>query len=231
MRKTLFLGAAVMLLVACGGKSIKEFTPTEQDKQTAVTVVNDTKGLQALKTNAKDSSALGAFAKIQSGANSLIGSAQASKGLTLDSVRSAIDESCITQSGGTVTYNNCSDGSQTINGTISIVGDVYSIDLTIGFAGGGYSGDVTYAGSITATDSLVNGHLSFDYDYSSVTYSVDVTYSNLTLGAACLLGPLGGSLEVDSSTKVSGYGGLGSTSFTFRADYGPACGDVKMFGG
>jgi len=235
MRTTLFAGIALAAaLAACGGKTLKEFQPSATDKQNAAATIDDTKSLANLRTNSQDGAALSAFSEIQAGANQLLGSAQVAKGLSAEQSGLRSYENCVTEAGGTITYNNCTDGSQTINGTISISGDTVSVDLRIGYSSGGYSGDVTYQGSVTITASSVNGSLSFDYEMASTTYSVDISYEAIGLDAAgCAIS---GSMAIDQSVKIAGVGSLGgvtggSTGTSFRVDFGPACGDMKMFGG
>ncbi len=234
MRRILVAGTVMLaVLAACGGKSLKEFQPSATDRQNAAATIEDTRSLANLKANSQDGAALSAFSQIQAGANQLLGSAQVASALSAEESVPRSYENCVTEAGGTVTYTNCSDGSQTINGTIAISGDTVTVDLRIGYASGGYAGDVVYKGSVTITSTSVNGSLSFDYGMSGATYSVDISYESIGLDAGgCAVS---GSMAIDQSIKIGGgsLGGLAGSSSgaSFRVDFGPACGDMKMFGG
>ncbi|HOU54843.1 MAG TPA: hypothetical protein PLQ97_13025 [Myxococcota bacterium] len=225
----------VLALVACGSsKSLKDFTPSAQEKESAKAVVTSTLKLQEVKTNAASDNPISGLTEIQSSAMQLI-SAQQSRnagggglGLGLQAaVSSALQQDCVTQSGNRTTYD-CTSQSQTVKGYIETSGDTLTVDLTISQSGG-Y--ELIYSGSVTVTATLVNGTLSFDYKASSVTYAVDVTYNNVTLQDNC---PVAGTLTVDSSYDVaglpSGYG-TGNLDATVEITFGPACGDMVAKGG
>ncbi|MBP7125820.1 hypothetical protein KBD49_05580 [Myxococcota bacterium] len=233
VRKTWWIVPA-LALVACGSsKSLKEFTPSAQEKESAKAVVTSSLKLQEVKTNAGSDNPISGLTEIQSNAMQLI-SAQQSRnagggglGLGLqEAISSALQQDCVTQSGNRTTYD-CTSASQTVKGYIEVSGDTLKVDLTITQTGG-Y--ELVYTGAVTVTDTLVDGTLSFDYKASGVTYSVDVTYAQVTLQGNC---PVGGVLTVDSSYDVaglpSGYG-TGSLDATVEITFGPNCGDMVAKG-
>lgn len=221
--------------VACSKGGVKEFTPSAEEKAQATEVVQDTQSLQALKADLQGDSALGAFSQIQSGASYLTSqqlSRNSSSGSGLPSflVEDPVFRlgECAVVSGQSVTYNNCDYGSGVINGHITVSGDVIDIDVTIGFSSSGTSGDYRYHGAITVTDTLIDGALGIDYDISSVSYNLDVRYSQVQLADGC---PVGGELRVEVDTSVSGYGSIGASSAVVEIAFGPTCGAMTMKGG
>lgn len=240
MRKTLALIPVLALaLSGCEKNGVKEFTPSQSEKDSALKVVQNTAALQQLKSNPKSGDAITAFSSINSDAQMLIAGQQqrnSSKGSGIPGLlTAALDkadsfDTCVTQSGGTITYAGCTSGTNSIDGTIAVSGDQLTVDLTIKASGSGVSGDLTYKGAVTITDSSMDGHLSFTYEVSGVTYEVSVSYEALVAGAdGCLTG---GSLNIDADYKIAGVGiSTGSTSATVRFDFGPACGDIAAFGG
>ena len=227
--------AVLVGAVACSKGGVKEFTPSAEEKTQATEVVQDTQSLQALKADLQGDSALGAFSQIQSGASYLTSqqlSRNSSSGSGLPSF--LIEDpvfrmgECAAVSGQTVPYNNCDYGSSSINGHISVNGDVIDVDITIGFSSGGTSGDYSYEGAITVTDTLVDGALSIDYDIGSVEYDLDVRYTQVQLVDGC---PVSGGLRVEVDTSVAGYGSIGASSAVVEVTFGPTCGEMTMKGG
>ncbi len=231
------LAVAMLVPVACGGGggSVKDFTPTAEEKGQATAVVQDTKALESLKSDLGGDSALGKFTEIYSGASYLT-SQQMSRNSSgssdvvafLAAEQSFLEDGCQVVSGNSVTYNNCGYSGSTIDGFIKVNGDDITIDLTITFSSGGYSGDYRYSGAITVTDTLVDGALSIDYDISSLSYDMDVRYDAIQLVDGCAVG---GGLRIELDASVSGYGGINAGDAVVEVAFGPSCGEMTMKGG
>jgi len=241
----LVLAAVAMLgLVACGGGggSKKAVTVTQAEVQSATNVVQDTGKLSNLKTDTKSDDTFTALGQIFGNASQLWGKAQQETSGTalladFDIVGGGLTDTCVSTSGGTTTYSNCSNGAQTIDGTVTINGDSIVVDLTIVTTGGGtgdqtftWSGDVTVANN-TAGQTTIDGWLKFSVETnqggSSVTYDVSIDYVGILMGnTGC---PTAGTMSIDVSVDMpnvpSGYApDFPSVEITF----GPACGDVAM---
>lgn len=227
--------AALLTLAACSGGGVKEFTPSAEEKVQATAVVQDTQALQSLKADLSGDNALGKFSEIQSGASYLTSqqmsrNSSSSSGipglLTAEPVFRMGDCAVVTST--KVTYDNCDFSGGNINGYITVSGDVIEMDVSITFSSSGYSGVYRYRGAITVTDTSVDGALNIRYEISSVSYDLDIRYSDVQLADGC---PVGGMLRVEVDTSVSGYGNIGSGSAVVEVAFGPACGEMAMKGG
>lgn len=194
--------------------------------------------LQNLKTNAKDDTAISALGEIQGNALNLVNSVQASKQKSKleQTVSPVLSDDCVTMKDNTITYNNCSGGGGSINGTITIKGDTITVDLKITTNTGGQTLDIIWKGSVTVTETMVDGTLKFSYtgNYGGydMAYNATVDYNAIQLQEKC---PVGGSLDVTYDVDIKnlpsgakmpeGYGG-GSVTVKF----GPNCGDMKIYG-
>jgi hypothetical protein len=222
--------------IGCGssgsGVSKKPLTATPQMKSSAKTSVDSATELGKLKTNANDSSGLGAFGQIYGSANVLVGSVQqAGLSGTLVSALTT-GEGCATTSGGTITYDNCTYGSTVVDGTITVNGDTISIDVVYDMSGG--SSSVTaikldFNGSVTVTAARIDGTLTVTTDaattsYGSVTGTTVIDYNAITLAGGCATG---GTLDIQSESGMAGYTYTTEISVAF----GPSCGDATMTGG
>jgi hypothetical protein len=224
----------ILALVACG-TSRKEFVPSEEEKQSAVNVVDSTQSLESLKADARSNTAINQFSQIQSNSQYLI-SMQQGRGSALSSPLEALTsaaslDDCAVDSGGTVTYNNCDYGSGTINGTVNVAGDTITVDLTINAYGSSQSLDLSYKGAVTVSATGIDGGLTVKYDISGLNYSIDIDYNAIALDAnGCAIG---GSLIVDADWSYAGLGslgGAGSSSASVEVNFGPACGEMTMLG-
>jgi len=225
-----------LAVVACGSsKSMKEFTPSSAEKGQATETVTSALKLQEVKSdNGDPNSALNGLNGILSNASSLVSAQQARNlgaggmtGALLAAVSSALQEGCVTRSGGKTTYN-CTDSSQSVVGYIEVSGDSFSVDLSIKESG---ELEALYKGSVTVTSTLVNGSLSLDYKTSQVTYNLDVVYGNITLQDNC---PISGTLSVDANYDISGLPSgyaAGNLDASVEFTFGPKCGDVAARGG
>jgi hypothetical protein len=240
MRRFLYVVPALALaLSSCDKTEVKPFTPTQAEKDSAIRVVSNTAALQALKTDAGSGDAISKFTSINSDAQSLIANQQqrnsGKSSSVLGLLSTALEKAdslgaCVTQAGGTITYNHCATSNGSIDGTIAIAGDTITTDLSLTASGSGTSVDVTYKGSVAVTATTLAGDLTFKYAVSGVTYTVDVNYDALVVDASqCLVG---GSLTIDASYKIAGVSiSTGSTSATVQFDFGPVCGDLAAAGG
>ena len=165
----------------------------------------------------------------------------AAGGLTLETLTGALDQSCYSQSGGSVTYNQCDFGTGSIDGTISYTEPDLVLDLTISMSTGA-SFTITEKGTLTLDATQITGNLSFASStdlsgapgmpagaagYTSQT-TLDATY-DVQLTDGC---PTGGTLEVHSVTSTSGGqipAGAGGLDVWVKAEFGPACGDVTLY--
>jgi hypothetical protein len=143
----------------------------------------------------------------------------------------ALDEGCVTTSGNTTTYN-CNYGGGTMTGSITVDGDTITFtDLSMTTQGYSY----VFNGTVTVTDTLIDGGFTFNTDYSGMQYEITVGYNSIALDASGC--PVGGSLDVDVNVDMSGYTGdtggydmSGMYDFpSVTVEFGPACGDVAMY--
>lgn len=131
-----------------------------------------------------------------------------------------------------VTYDNC-DG---LTGSVSWSGDTFTIDITYDFGaqtGMGLTGEMTYTGSITITDTMIDGDLALAYAFTSsamgitVDYdsSYEITYDEIGLDAdGC---PESGALDLKGHWGYETEGYSGNENFHITAEFN-ACGDATI---
>lgn len=122
---------------------------------------------------------------------------------------------CVSETGNTVTWDNCDFVTYTIDGTVTVNGDEVDIDLDITTSGI----TVSFLGTITVTSTLIDGEILITSTVASVGFSVNVIFDQIVITDGCATG---GSITVDPSTSAGPIR-------TVRADFGPACGDVELF--
>jgi len=237
---------AVVLLgvfvVACGGGD--GGGPVSLDANQAQTVktsstdtVNAGVALNQLKTNAQADEPISKLSQIFANASQLWSTKmQAEYGsggnpyALNEAFESALTDGCVTESGGTITYN-CNDYGYSITGTVTVAGDTITLDLH--YTGNGVSFD--YAGSVTVTDSSIDGNIGFNYQQNQggqdFTYEISIGYNGVVLVDGC---PTGGSLNVDVNVDVTGMEGVpagyGAVDYpNVEVRFGPACGDLSMY--
>jgi hypothetical protein len=131
-----------------------------------------------------------------------------------------------------VTYDNC-DG---LTGTISWSGDTFTIDISYDFSAfsmGGYTGQMTYTGELTISDTAINGNLDLAYDLAidsmgySITYTSDmaITYDNVALDATGC--PSGGALDLEGNYAYDAAGQTYDSAFHITYQFN-ACDDVTV---
>jgi hypothetical protein len=131
---------------------------------------------------------------------------------------------------GSATFNNCTSGSATLNGSASKNGDTYTANLTLTFSAGvggaTLSGTVGYMGTLTVTPTLVSGSLTVNINlsYQGTSYALNVTatFDDVALCANGL--PTGGVLHATGQGSVA----AGSYSGSATATFGPGCGQVAV---
>lgn len=248
MKRTslMFCGALLVVgLAACGGRTMKAFTPSESEKEQASLVATKAMELQELKTSAGREQAQMKVQEISNASQSLFsnqtarnaGAGASIPGMLTASlskaVTGAITGECVTETESRTTYTNCGDGDTTTNGFVDMTGDTFSIDLTIVTASDESNGEIVYRGSITTTPTLVNGSLSFKIVSSasgtSLNYDITTTYGSVALVEGC---PTSGTLDVDGSYSAT-YAGIssGNQSAAVSVTFGPSCGEMSMTGG
>lgn len=231
-----------MFAVACGGGGGSEVTLDAQQKesvkQSSTNTVQAAADLKVLKSSKTDEAAFNKLGQAYGYASQLWSTKMQAEGgygayglAPVEEFLGALDESCITTSGDTTTYN-CNYGGGTMTGSITVSGDTITFaDLSMTSAGYSY----TFNGSVTVTDTMIDGSFTFFTDYQGMKYNVEISYNSITLDASGC--PVGGSLVVDVDVDMSGYQGdtggydlSGAYDFpSVEVVFGPACGDVAMF--
>ncbi len=239
MKRFVGLSTGILFVVACGSSGgMSPMTATPTLKAAAATSVTAASGLAKIKTTPNDAGAMNGFGSIYTSGNQLTSAAMSPSTAgavtgALTAVTGALDSTgCGTTSGGTTTYNNCTYGSSTVNGTITVAGDTITVDLTTNYGGG--TGTVTgldmkWTGSVTVTATQINGSLRFDTTASTTQYGAISGYTTMTFNginldtAGCATG---GTMEAYTESGMQGYTYHGTVDVTF----GPACGDAAMEG-
>ncbi len=131
-----------------------------------------------------------------------------------------------------MTYDNCNG----LTGTITWSGDTYTLDVSYDFAsmsGGTYTGQMTYGGTLTISDTLIDGDLDLTYDITvdqaGVTYDYSsdmaIAYDNVGLDTASC--PSSGTLDIEGHYAYD-YAGQSYDS-DFHTTYAfNACNDVTV---
>jgi|GEM_PF-2323395 len=240
--KTLSFVLLGLFVVACGGGGggpvTLDATQKESVKQNSTNTVQAASDLKTLKTNKTDDAAFTKLGQAYGYASALWSTKMQAEGgygayglAPVEEFVGALEEGCVTTSGDTTTYN-CNYGGGTMTGSITVSGDTITFaDLSMTSAGYSY----TWNGSVTVTDTLVDGSFTFFTDYQGMKYNITVTYNSITIDASGC--PVGGSLVVDVDVDMSGYTGdtggydlSGAYDFpSVEVQFGPACGDVTMY--
>jgi hypothetical protein len=141
--------------------------------------------------------------------------AELSASVPSEAVGEITTPACVTETGNTVTWDNCNFVTYTVDGTVTVNGDDVEIDLDITTSGV----TISFVGTITVTSTLIDGEILITSTVASVGFSVDVIFDQIVITDGC---PTGGSITVDPSTSAGPIR-------TVRADFGPNCGDVALF--
>jgi len=227
-----------------GGKYGDPIEANSTHKQAATSSVESVRDMRTLaQDNAGDDAAVAKVTGIWGNLNVVVSAKQQAElgqlGGGLEVATGALDAGCYTQGAdGSVTYNQCSYGGGTIDGSLAYSGDQMSIDLTITSTMGG-SWTIVETGELTITDAMVQGTLDMsittDFDEGAaagyaIDYDVDAIY-DVQLTDGC---PTGGTLQVHAVTSIANMpagvpGGMGETDTWVKAEFGPACGDVTLY--
>lgn len=130
------------------------------------------------------------------------------------------------------TFNMCGSAGYMINGTIGISADTYSFDLTLTGSAAGVTWNFAYTGSLTVSDTSINGSFAsmgdgtIDSGGAHYEYSFDTSLniSAITLDSSgCAIG---GNMTITVNYSVSGpnTGGNGNYSGRGTVHFGPTCG-------
>jgi hypothetical protein len=230
----------LILLVAgaCGGSDERDYgDPITIDTSTKTSLTSAISAAAALVTieNAPSSdSALSAFAGFSSAYAVLTPACQskiqgAAFELSRDAMFKPVDMTCVTIATGKVTYNNCNYGGGSINGSISYGAGMFTMDVTVSIGATGSTTTVKQKGSIAVSATAIKGNMDIDVSGSFGGTTVNAGYDadfDVTLASGCATG---GFVEVAVSGSASGQGGSGSYNFGAKAEFGPSCGDIRLY--
>ena len=238
---------ALFVIAGCesdssGGSSGGEAAAKASADQSTKTALS----MDVLKTDMGSEAGLGAALQLSTDIQAASNAMQADNALgaaasALEAYEAPLDAACVTQSGGSATYNNCQLSGGSIDGSITVNGDQITLDLTItasSSAGGASAGaTITETGSLTITDSNITGTLNVTTQINttvpgaaavpgmptSVTVQITAEYQNVQIQNGCAVG---GSIRFTSSMGgLAAAGGGGNQSFTVT--FG-GCGDVTL---
>lgn len=233
------LCALLFLVSACGGSDEKEYgdpvTVDPSTKSGLTSAISSAAALASVESNPSNDATLGNVSSLYTAFAVLSPACQVNARkpepaeLALDALSKPIDETCVTVTTGKVTYNNCNYGSGSINGFISYGGGTFTTDIKITVSVSGSSTTVTEKGVMNVSATAIKGNMTVSTNGSFGGTTVKATYSStfdVMLTSSCATG---GKVEVSISGTASGQGGSGSYDFGAKAEFGPACGDVKLY--
>jgi hypothetical protein len=143
---------------------------------------------------------------------------------------SALGDECIVVTDDTVTYNDCTWLYGRIDGWITVRGDHLSFDLQLDYGDTSFDYTIRMDGSVEVSETRVVGNFDYEIDASFggsvVQYELDGDF-DVALAEGC---PVGGYLEIHGSVSAtSNAGSSGGWDGWVRAEYGPSCGQVRIF--
>ena len=235
--------SVIMLVAACGGSSEKDYgdpvTVDSSTKSGITSAINSAAALASIESDPNSNATLSTVSGLYTALGVLYPACAAhvnkpafDPAIILDArdaMTKPVDQACVTVTTNKVTYNACNYGSGTINGSVSYGAGVFSMDLKISVSAGGSTYTVTEKGTITVSSSAIVGDMEIKVDTNAGGASVKATYSAeyaVTLTSNCATG---GFIEVSVSGSASTQGGSGSYSISTKAEFGPTCGDVKLY--
>ncbi|MCX7959048.1 MAG: hypothetical protein N3B13_08375 [Deltaproteobacteria bacterium] len=243
MKKAIIVLAALILsfvIFSNCGEDKEELKMSDAQKTSAKNVVSNVTTLKTLKTDPKNQDVFAKLSAIQGDATNLIAAAEGSGQNTgkLTAALLQVNENCITATDTKVTYN-CSaadfGGLYAISGTVTFSGDTYEIDLKMDMQSTGTTVSLIYKGKVTIPDTKIDGNLEYSYKtevsggegipggMASATYNLKIKYDNIALDSAGC--PTGGKTNIEYDVSAQGQSQKGSVEL----EYGPKCGDVKMY--
>jgi hypothetical protein len=220
---------AVLSIAACGGDDDEGSGNVTANTASASSAVTGVGSFTDSIRGADGAAAGGAVYALGASAQGIL-TYDASSARQVGGVRAATGTCECTESG--CTFEACGDSTWTIDGTIGISGDTYTIDLDLAINAGGQAWDWAYDGEITATDTSIDGSLSGDgggtfsnpQDGSEITldWSWSVDYNEIELDASSCA--VGGSLDAHVDYSAGTSQGGGNFSGSGHVDFGPTCG-------
>jgi hypothetical protein len=142
---------------------------------------------------------------------------------------SLFGDGCITSSGDTITYNNCTWLYGRIDGWITVSGNHLSFDLEVDYGDTGFNYTLNMDGSVDVSDTRVVGNFNYvidaNYNGSVLSYRLDGDF-DVALVDGCAVG---GFLEIHGSVSASNAGSSGGWDGWVRAEFGPSCGQVRIY--
>jgi hypothetical protein len=242
MKNLLWLGLVLALALVAGCKEEEESRSSAPADSVTTgylqTAVNDLGAVTGVATDATSAgSAQGTLSGLYNSYNAMVsyttaGSAGGGSGIVpyAETVNCALSGS-YTWDTTTVTYDNC-DG---LSGTISWSGDTFTMDITYDFSVfmAGYTGQMTYSGEMTISDTMIAGNLDLAFDYSfdtqgytgSYTSDMSIAYADVGLDAdGC---PSSGSMDLEGNYAYEVSGQTGDSPFHITYQFN-ACGDVTV---
>lgn len=220
MTRKLFSVLIIAALAGCGGglKLGDPEAPTSTQQQANTQLGSSTSDLTALKGGSQDK--VWSLQAMMSGIGATGTKIKAStKGVGFPlrgdgPLAPQSDPSCVTGDGTTGwTYNHCEDDGTSIDGSVKLSGDTVTIDLSISSSSQG-SVKITLKGSITVTETSLDGSLRYDVTASYAGYTggsihTKVDYNQVTFAEGCVTG---GSITIDYS--AAGVSGLAEYEYT-----------------
>lgn len=228
MKERLSTGITALLLL-CYGCTDQENGNLSGAAVSAGFAVVATARLDALVENPRDPDALVSMTRIYADLSAVANARNDGAGIFTDFLtQKAPLETCVTELGFLIVYDDCTVSNGIIDGTLVSSGDEIEFDLAIIAEGAGAAGSLTVVmgGEITLTGSSLRGSLTYDTVIEGVdeypdglTLTLKADYVDIALDAdQC---PLSGRLVVEQEF-------LGESTGIVEAVFGPVCGDARI---
>jgi hypothetical protein len=242
MQRVLFASLFVFVFAAaCEEEDNRTSNPADSN-QTALlqNAVNDLGSIGALADDPASHAgqAQGTLSGLYGNYDSLVQSiiaAQAAEqaGIVQQGEEVACGTGSYTYDDSSVVYDDCNG----LSGSIEWSGDSFTMDITYDFGaygGGMYTGQMTYAGTMTITETLIDGSLDlayqFNMDYMGTTVDYDssygIAYNEVGLDSTGC--PESGSMDIQGTWAYSASGQEYNESVNITAEFN-ACNDVTMY--
>ncbi len=229
----LMLSALAAICLSCGsdgdrGKA-NDSPLTPEQVESAQRMVDGPAQLAQLAADPEDGETVQGLFDLNSDLNNLIAYGMQSKYETrksplVETQRMPIDANCYKVEANKVIFDHCEEGGLVIDGWITNADNVITCDISIQGTFSGTDIDMSYKGSITTTDNMLDGEMEIrmtvESGESMIDYTLTADYQQIALSDGC---PTDGKLVVTAN-----YSSMGTNyNFTVELDFGPACGDVK----
>lgn len=226
------VGIVVGALAACGGK---EEDPSTTNPAVAASAISALGSFEAAQSSGDAATAASQMISLGAAAGSIIVPADPNPmPAAVPQSASAVTGTC-TCTPTSCTFEACGaeDGSWTIDGTVSRDGDTYTADLSVSIDTAGFMWSWSYEGTVTITDTLIDGSLrgsgrgsyqDTDVDLSA-SWSWALDFEQITRDeSGC---PVGGSLHAEVDLNARGNGQSVSFYATGDVAFGPTCGEAE----